>query len=245
MHDTLDYLALDPVHRRHHHHAMTFAMLYAHDERFVLPLSHDEVVHGKGSLLSKMAGDGLERFAGLRALFAWQWALPGAPLVFMGSELAPWDEWSDGSELPWHLLELAAHRGVHDLLVRLNAVADDWPALWRRDLDPGGFQWLDADDADHSMYGVHPLGSRRCCCCRVRCELLPRGPSGLPRRACRGVASGRSCSTPMRRRGRGAERRTGDGMIAATDDPWQGCSSSSVLDVDPMSVIWLAARSPG
>ncbi|HSP27173.1 MAG TPA: 1,4-alpha-glucan branching protein GlgB, partial [Ilumatobacteraceae bacterium] len=151
MHDTLDYLARDPVQRRDHHHEMTFAMLYANDERFVLPLSHDEVVHGKGSLLSKMIGDDRQRFDALRALFAWQWALPGAPLVFMGSELAPWQEWADEAELPWHLLDDPAHRSVHDLMTHLNAVADAWPALWRRDLDPGGFQWLDADDVAHSM----------------------------------------------------------------------------------------------
>ena len=107
MHDTLDYLANDPVHRRWHHRELTFGLLYAFSEHFVLPLSHDEVVHGKGSMLRKMAGDDWQRFAGLRALYAWMWAYPGAVLLFMGSEMAPWEEWKADASLPWHLLDNA------------------------------------------------------------------------------------------------------------------------------------------
>jgi 1,4-alpha-glucan branching enzyme len=103
-------------------------------------------------LLSKIGGDDWQRFAGLRALLAWQASLPGSPLLFMGVEMAPWQEWNDAAELPWHLLEHAAHRGVRDVLQTINAASDAWPALWRRDSDPGGFQWLDANDADHSLY---------------------------------------------------------------------------------------------
>ena len=121
MHDTLGYFQHDPVHRRWHHHELTFGLLYAFSERFVLPLSHDEVVHGKGSLLGKMPGDDWQRFANLRALYAWMWALPGAPLLFMGAELAPWTEWNEAGGLPWHLLDHAPHRGVRDLLAALNA----------------------------------------------------------------------------------------------------------------------------
>ena len=99
-----------------------------------------------------MSGDDWQKFANLRCLLAWQWSMPGAPLLFMGAELAPWQEWNDAAELPWHLAEHAPHRGVHDLIESMNAVGDEWPALWHRDTDPGGFQWLDANDAAHSMY---------------------------------------------------------------------------------------------
>ena len=126
--------------------------MYAHSERFVLPLSHDEVVHGKGSLLGKMSGDEWQRFANLRALYAWMWAYPGAPLLFMGSELAPFSEWNADTSLPWDLLEWPPHRGVFDLVRELNGLASAHRALWIRDRDPAGFQWLDADDAEHSVY---------------------------------------------------------------------------------------------
>jgi 1,4-alpha-glucan branching enzyme len=243
MHDTLDYLALDPVHRRHHHHEMTFAMLYAHDERFVLPLSHDEVVHGKGSLLSRMFGDDRQRFAALRALFAWQWALPGAPLVFMGSELAPWEEWNEGADLPWHLLDHPAHRGVHDLVVHLNRVADGWPALWRRDSEPGGFQWLDADDAEHSMYAFvrWDLDGVAAVACVANFTPVPRPGYrvGLPWGGDWEIVLDTDDAAWWGSAHRGAQT-----TVTASDEPAQGCSSSGVLDIGPMSIVWLAARSP-
>ncbi len=244
MHDTLGYLSLDPVDRRHHHQDLTFAMLYAYDERFVLPVSHDEVVHGKGSLLSKMGGDPWQQFAALRALFAWQWALPGSPLVFMGSELAPLDEWTERAELPWSLLDRAAHRGVRDLFVRLNAVADSWPALWRRDLDPGGFQWLDADDADHSMFAFvrWDLDGAAAVACIANFSAVPRVGYrvGLP---WAGAWDAVLDTDSVEWLGSGY---CGDrSVVAASDDPWQGCTSSATLDVGPMSMVWLAARSPG
>jgi 1,4-alpha-glucan branching enzyme len=152
MHDTLAYFQQDPVHRKWHHHELTFGLLYAHSEQFVLPLSHDEVVHGKGSLLSKMPGDDWQRFANLRALYAWMWAMPGAPLLFMGAEMAPFTEWNESSGLPWHLLDHAPHRGVRDLLAELNRVVTQWPAVHERDHEPTGFQWLDANDGDRSTY---------------------------------------------------------------------------------------------
>ena len=244
MHDTLDYLALDPVHRRQHHHDMTFALLYAYDERFVLPLSHDEVVHGKGSLLSKMFGDDHQRFAALRALFAWQWALPGAPLVFMGSELAPWDEWSEQTGLSWDLLEHPAHRGVRDLFVHLNAVADAWPALWTRDTEAGGFQWLDADDAEHGMYAFvrWDLDGANAVACIANFAPVPRlgYRVGLPWGGDWEVVVDTDDAA-----WRGNGHRGESARVVVADEPWQRCSSSGVLDVAPMSMVWLAARSPG
>jgi 1,4-alpha-glucan branching enzyme len=243
MHDTLGYLSVEPGDRGDHHHQMIFPVQYAYDERFVLPLGHDEVVHGKGSLLSKMGGDERQRFAALRMLYAWQWALPGAPLVFMGSELAPWDEWTEQDALPWHLLDKPAHRGVHDLIIRLNDVADRWPALWRRDLDPDGFQWLDADDADHStvafvrwdLDGVAAV----VCLANFSDVALRDYRVGLPWAGRWDVVLDTDALTWN---GGGARR---DSVVVGTDDPWQGCTSSTRLDVGPTSMVWLAANSPG
>jgi 1,4-alpha-glucan branching enzyme len=151
MHDTLDYLHKDPVYRRYAHHQMTFGLMYAWSERFILPLSHDEVVHLKGSLLGKMSGDPWKRFANLRALFGWMWAHPGKKLLFMGGELADEREWAHESELDWRLLEDPAHAGVHQLMVDLGALYAATPALWELDESPKGFEWIDAGNADQNV----------------------------------------------------------------------------------------------
>ena len=135
MHDTLDYFEREPVHRRHHHHQLTFGMLYAFTENFVLPLSHDEVVHGKGSLLDKMPGDRWQQLANLRALLAWMWAHPGKKLLFQGAEVAQDREWSHDRSIDWHLLEHPSHRGVDTLLRTVNLLYRERPALWERDFD--------------------------------------------------------------------------------------------------------------
>lgn len=152
MHDTLQYLSRDPIHRRFHHNDMTFGLLYAFSENFVLPLSHDEVVHGKGSLLAKMAGDDWQKFATLRAYYAFMWAYPGKKLLFMGQEMAPWTEWSESRSLDWHLLDHAPHRGMHALVRQLNELYRRYPALHERDCEGEGFEWLIADDADNSVF---------------------------------------------------------------------------------------------
>jgi 1,4-alpha-glucan branching enzyme len=151
MHDTLCYLARDPVHRKHHHNELTFRGLYGFSERFVLPLSHDEVVHGKGSLLGKMPGDRWQRFANLRLLFAYQWSQPGKKLLFMGGELAQWAEWNHDSSIDWHLLHEPAHRQIQLLVGQLNALYRTEPALHELDCDPQGFHWVVVDDAEHSV----------------------------------------------------------------------------------------------
>jgi 1,4-alpha-glucan branching enzyme len=152
MHDTLSYLKREPIYRKHHHNELTFGLLYAFSENFVLPLSHDEVVHGKGSLLNKMAGDGWQKFATLRAYYAFMWGYPGKKLLFMGQELAPWGEWSEARGLDWHLLDEAPHRGVQALVRELNRCYRDTPALHARDCEPDGFEWLVADDRENSVY---------------------------------------------------------------------------------------------
>jgi len=152
MHDTLQYFAREPVHRRHHHGEITFGLVYAFDENFVLPLSHDEVVHGKGSLLTKMAGDDWQQFANLRAYYAFMWGYPGKKLLFMGQEFAQRQEWSEERALDWHLGHSAAHGGVRKLVRDLNRLYRDTPALHARDCEPEGFEWLIGDDAANSVF---------------------------------------------------------------------------------------------
>jgi len=152
MHDTLSYLKREPIHRKHHHNELTFGLLYAFSENFVLPLSHDEVVHGKGSLLNKMAGDAWQKFASLRAYYAFMWGYPGKKLLFMGQEFAPWGEWSEARSLDWNLLEHAPHHGVQSLVRDLNHVYRGTPALHARDCEPEGFEWLTADDKENSVF---------------------------------------------------------------------------------------------
>ncbi|MDH3752025.1 MAG: 1,4-alpha-glucan branching protein GlgB, partial [Gammaproteobacteria bacterium] len=151
MNDTLSYMSEDAVHRKHHHDKMTFGLVYAFDENFVLPLSHDEVVHGKCSLLGRMPGDDWQRFANLRAYFATMYAHPGKKLLFMGSEIAPYQEWNHDQSLDWHLLEYPNHQGVQRLVQDLNDLYRSTPALYELDFTNGGFEWINWDDRDNSV----------------------------------------------------------------------------------------------
>jgi 1,4-alpha-glucan branching enzyme len=151
MHDTLRFISKEPVHRRYHHHDLTFGLLYAFTENFILPLSHDEVVHGKGSLLGKMPGDRWQRFANLRAYFGFMWGHPGKKLLFMGGEIAQEREWNHDVSLDWHLLDDPLHRGIQSLIRDLNHAYRSLPALHERDAEATGFQWLVADDAENSV----------------------------------------------------------------------------------------------
>jgi len=147
MHDTLSYLSQDPIYRQYHHNEITFSLIYAFSENFILPLSHDEVVHGKGSLLGKMPGDEWRRFAGLRSMLAYMWAHPGKQLLFMGSEFGQGSEWSADNGLDWWVLDFDVHQGVQRLSRDLNAIYRRTPALWQLDTSPEGFSWIDANDA--------------------------------------------------------------------------------------------------
>jgi 1,4-alpha-glucan branching enzyme len=151
MHDTLQYMAKDPVHRTYHHGEITFRMLYAFNENFLLPLSHDEVVHGKGSLLSKMPGDEWQRFASLRLLYAYMYAQPAKKLLFMGAEFGQWEEWRHDESLDWNLAERGPHAGLERLVSDLNRLYREEAALHELDLDPAGFEWVDANDAAASV----------------------------------------------------------------------------------------------
>jgi 1,4-alpha-glucan branching enzyme len=152
MHDTLEYIAKDPIHRKYHHDRMTFGLLYAFSENFILPLSHDEVVHGKGSLLARMPGDNWQRFANLRAYYGFMFGHPGKKLLFMGCEFAQSQEWRHDHSLDWHLLGDARHAAIQSLIRDLNRLYRSVPALHERDCDASGFEWLVGGDAEHSVF---------------------------------------------------------------------------------------------
>jgi len=151
MHDTLLYFSKDPIHRKYHHNKLTFRGLYTFTENFVLPLSHDEVVHGKGSLFGKMAGDEWQKYANLRLLFGYMFTQPGKKLLFMGGEIAQWSEWNHDSSVDWHALEFAGHQGVQRWVRDLNTFYRSEPALYETDFIPDGWRWIDADDSDDSV----------------------------------------------------------------------------------------------
>jgi 1,4-alpha-glucan branching enzyme len=151
MHDTLTYFSQDPIYRQYHHDQLTFGLMYAFSENFLLPFSHDEVVHGKRSLLSKMPGDEWRRFANLRLLYAYLFTYPGAKLLFMGCELADPGEWRHNGQLSWDLLHQAPHQGIHQLVADLNRLYREQPSLHRLSFDASGFEWIDCHDSTQSV----------------------------------------------------------------------------------------------
>lgn len=173
MHDTLGYMAKDPLFRRFHHNQMTFGMLYAFHENFILPLSHDEVVHGKGSLLNKMSGDEWQKFANLRAYFAFMWGYSGKKLLFMGCEFGQWQEWNHDTGLEWQALNAPRHRGVQRLVRDLNLVYRHKAALHQVDFDWHGFRWIDANDSDNSVLSFIRFAKNPEDCVIVVCNFTP------------------------------------------------------------------------
>ncbi|HEY0713971.1 MAG TPA: 1,4-alpha-glucan branching protein GlgB, partial [Polyangia bacterium] len=161
MNDTLSYFAQDPIHRRYHHHKLTFRQIYAGSENFVLPLSHDEVVHGKGALIEKMPGDDWQKFANLRLLYSYMWAQPGKKILFMGGEMAQRREWNHDTSLDWHLMDAHWHAAIARLVGALNHLYRSEPALHELDCEGGGFEWVDANDADNSVYSFLRIGKNR------------------------------------------------------------------------------------
>jgi 1,4-alpha-glucan branching enzyme len=177
MNDTLRYVELDPVHRRFHHSLVTFSFVYAWSEKFVLPISHDEVVHGKKGLLDKMPGDEWQKRANYRWFRAFMTAHPGKKLLFMGSEFGQWQEWQDDHSIDWHLLEKPAHRALLELNRDLNAIYRDYPQFHASDADPAGFAWLDLHDADRSIFAFlrrAPQDSQPPILCVFNCTPVPR-----------------------------------------------------------------------
>jgi 1,4-alpha-glucan branching enzyme len=173
MHDTLHYLAHDTVHRKYHHDQLTFRMLYAFTENFVLSLSHDEIVHGKGSLLTRMPGDDWQKFANLRLLLGYMYAQPGKKLLFMGAEIGQGREWNHDASLDWDLLQFPLHQGVYRWLAELGRLYLSEPALHERDLDPAGFQWIDASDTEQSVLSFLRKGKTDDRAVLVVCNFTP------------------------------------------------------------------------
>ena len=241
MHDTLEYFSKAPEHRRFHHDRLTFGLIYAWQENFVLPLSHDEVVHGKGSLITKAPVDEWRRFANVRSLLAWMWAHPGKQLIFMGMEIGQVREWSHDRSLDWFLLEHQPHRGIQDLVRELNRVYKEHPALWEADASPDGFGWIDASDVDGNVLSFLRRGedgpaSPGQVACVANFSPVPRGGYrvGLP-------FAGEweeILNTDAAEFG-GAGVGNG-GRVTATSDAWHGQPASVELDLPPMGVLWLA-----
>ena len=236
MHDTLAYFSTDPLYRRWHHNRLTFAGTYAFSESFVLPLSHDEVVHGKGSLLTKMWGNRQQQLAGLRSLYALMYAFPGGKLLFMGAELAAPTEWNHDAELDWGLLHDPLHAGVQGLVRDLNALYRSLPALHVRDRDPGTLRWVEADDRDHSVYSFLRWGQDAQDVVLVVCNLTPVARSGWRIGVPLGNAWHECLNTDSQHYGGG--NAGNQGRVVANAVPMHGMAQSLELHLAPMSVLW-------
>jgi 1,4-alpha-glucan branching enzyme len=238
MHDTLGYVAREPIHRRYHHAELTWPSVYAFDEQFVLPLSHDEVVHGKRSLLGKLPGDRWQRLAGLRGLYAYMWSFPGKKLVFMGAELAPEHEWSEVWGLDWGLLNDPMIVGVRDTLRDLNRHYKELPALWSRDTDPGGFTWLDPHDADTNViaYLRHDHEGRTVACV-VNFSGIPlhRHRIGLPHAGTWQEVLNTDATVY------GGSGVGNLGAVQAVNEGWRGQPASATVQVGPYGAVWFTA----
>jgi 1,4-alpha-glucan branching enzyme len=236
MHDTLSYLSRDPIYRSYHHDEMTFSMIYAYSENYVLPLSHDEVVHGKGSLLRKMAGDEWRQFAGLRGLLAFMWAHPGKQLLFMGGEFGQGDEWSEETGLQWHLLQYPGHAGVQQLVRDLNRLYASTPALYQLDSSPSGFQWIDANDAAGNVlsflrYGAD--GTALACVCNFGAAPHHSYRVGLPSAGPWTELLNTDAETY------GGSGAGNYGRVQAELVPWHGRPASAEITIPPLGVLWL------
>jgi 1,4-alpha-glucan branching enzyme len=240
MHDTLAYFQQDPIYRRYHHHELTFSLMYAFSENYILPLSHDEVVHGKASLVGKMPGDRWQKLANLRALYAYMWAHPGKKLLFMGSEFAQEQEWSHERSLDWHLLEQPGHAGIQALVRDLNRLYRDEPALWELDADPAGFWWIEPNDADNNVVAFARQG--RSSSGETRLVVFVANFSPVPRPAYR-------LGLPRSSRWREALNTDSTyyggsdvgnlGAVEPEPIPWHGQPVSATLTLPPLAALWL------
>ena len=238
MHDTLEYVSKEPVHRRWHHDDVTFSLIYAWDENFVLPLSHDEVVHGKGALLRKLPGDEWQQFATLRALYGHMWAHPGKQLLFMGSELGQGTEWSESGSLDWYVLDYPLHRGVLRCVSDLNRVYRAEPALWELDHRPEGFEWLVGDAREDNVlaYARFSADRSRALACIANLSPVVRHHWRVP--------------LPVGGRWRevlntDAAEYGGSGIgnlgaVDAVEEPFHGRPFSAAVTIPPLAAVWLA-----
>lgn len=237
MHDTLGYLGHDPVHRSWHHNEITFSLTYAWSENYVLPISHDEVVHGKGTLWTRMPGDDFAKASGVRALLAYMWSHPGKQLLFMGQEFGQFREWDHDRGLDWHELDNPLHQGIQRLIRDLNGLYRASPALWSQDTSPGGYSWIDADDRDHNVlsflrYGTD--GAMLVCLYNFAGAEHAKYQVGLPRQGrwrevlnTDAIAYGGSGIGNL-------------GAVAALEEPWHGWPASATVTLAPNSAVWLS-----
>jgi 1,4-alpha-glucan branching enzyme len=240
MHDSLGYMRRDPLFRSHHHHDLTFGMTYAFAERFILALSHDEVVHGKGSLLQRMPGDRWQRFANLRAYFGFMWAHPGKKLLFMGGEWGCWNEWDHDESLPWSQLDDPHHEGVRRLIADLNRSLVHEPALHQEDDHPGGFNWIIADDVQQSIYAFLRFGKDRTQPILVVCNFTPQPRQGFHVGVPTGGVWRELCNTDSSYYG-GSNVGNG-GMVTALSEPHHGHAHSLCLQIPPLATLILRAE---
>ena len=235
MHDTLQYMRKEPAHRKYHHNELTFSMVYAYSENYVLPLSHDEVVHGKQSLLNKMPGDEWQRTANVRALYGFMWSHPGKQLLFMGGEIAQGEEWSHEQGMPWWLLQFDHHVGAQRLVKALNDAYRPRAALWSLDTDPAGFQWLDGGDHEGNTLSYLRFGEDgSALACAVNLSPVPR--------------EGRRIGLPFAGRWNSVintddPRFGGSGYPAPTTvqaraEEWQGQPYSADITLPPLAAVW-------
>jgi len=236
MHDTLEYFSLDPIHRKYHQNKVTFGLMYAFTENFVLVLSHDEVVHGKKALLDKMPGDDWQRFASLRALYGHMWGHPGKKMLFMGGEIGQWWEWNHEESLQWHLLDYAPHRGLQQYITDLNQLYQSEPALYQVDFDWEGFQWIDLHDSDNSTltYIRYDHDQTECIVCACNFTPVPREQyrMGVPRGGLyREILNSDSEIYGGSNMGNG-------GSVQADPIPWHNQPFSLLVTLPPLSVVF-------
>jgi 1,4-alpha-glucan branching enzyme len=240
MHDTLKYFQTDPLFRAGNHNALTFGLIYAWSENFILPFSHDEVVHMKGALLNKMPGTEQQKFANLRALYGYMWAHPGKKLLFMGGEFAQWREWNDTESLDWHLIQDPFHAGVQRLLRDLNRTYDSNPALWEVDSDPTGFQWIDADNSSENIVSFirrSPETKKELVCVGNFSPVLRAGHRlGLPRSGEYKLVLNSDAEIYA---GAGTEVAQ---AIVAEEKPHHGQNYSAEVTLPPLATLWFEAQ---
>jgi 1,4-alpha-glucan branching enzyme len=243
MHDTLNYFSNAPIYRRFHHRDLTFGFVYAWFENFMLPLSHDEVVYGKRSLLDKMPGDRWQKFANLRALFGYMWARSGKKILFMGGEFGQWREWNHDASLDWNLLDESDHRGVHNLIRDINRIYRAEPALWEADHQPAGFQWIDANNSDENAIAfmrIAPSNGRRLVCVCNFSPVVRRGYRlGVPTPGVyREILNSDSSLY-------GGSNQGNAGAVTADQIPWHGLPHSLSLTLPPLATLWFEVPASG
>jgi len=243
MHDMLEYMHLDPIHRRYHHNNITFSLMYAYSENFILPLSHDEVVHVKGSLINKMPGDLWQRFANLRAFFGYMWGHPGKKLLFMGGEFGQWSEWNFRESLDWHLLTPPSdprHEQLQEFVSDLNSLYGREPAFSELDNLPDGFSWIDPHDSDNSVISFMRKGKQPEDTLIFVCNFTP-----VPRYGYRlGVPLAGTWDELLNS---DDQRYGGSGQVNTQDMPsgpmfWQSCPHSILLTLPPLGTVILKRR---